>query len=46
MSNYTLDHIIDDDSLKIIKAAQLKITLAKPVGGGSPNLTWLLIGSI
>ncbi|UCH98431.1 MAG: hypothetical protein JSV88_16740 [Candidatus Aminicenantes bacterium] len=40
--NYTLDLIIDDDSLAIIRAAQLKLTLAKPVGGGNPNVTWLV----
>ncbi|UCH98429.1 MAG: hypothetical protein JSV88_16730 [Candidatus Aminicenantes bacterium] len=40
--NYTLDLIIDNDSLRIIRAAQLKLTLAKPVGGGTPNVTWLV----
>ena len=42
MPNYTLDLAIDSDSLKILKAAQLKITIAKPVGGSSPNVTWLV----
>lgn len=40
--NLTLDLIIDENSLKIIKAAQLYITLAKPVGGGNPDVTWLV----
>jgi hypothetical protein len=40
--NYTLDLIIDDDSLRILKAAQLKITLAKPVGSQNPNVSWLV----
>ena len=40
--NYTLDLIIDEKSLQIIRAAQLKITVAKPVSGGSPNVTWLV----
>jgi hypothetical protein len=42
MSNYTLDLAIDSASLQIIKAAQLKITISKPVGPSSPNVIWLV----
>ena len=42
MPEYTLDLAIDTDSLNIIKAAQLKITVAKPVSGSNPNVTWLV----
>lgn len=40
--DYTLDLIIDPESLKIIKGAQLNLTLAKPVGGGNPDVAWLV----
>lgn len=39
--DYTLNLIIDTESLKVIKAAQLMLTLAKPVGAQQPNVTWL-----
>ena len=42
MPKYTLDLTIDAKSLEIFKAAQLKITIAKPVGTSSPNVTWLV----
>ncbi|QSJ14060.1 hypothetical protein JYQ62_19055 [Nostoc sp. UHCC 0702] len=42
MPKYTLDLAIDPKTLEIIKAAQLKITIAKPVGASSPNVTWLV----
>ncbi len=41
-TNYTLDLTIDSESLRIIKAAQLNVTIAKPVGGGNPNVAWLV----
>ena len=42
MADYTLDLKIDSDSLRTIKAAQLKITIAKPVNALSPDVTWLV----
>ncbi|WP_430013551.1 hypothetical protein ACQY1Y_21710 [Microcystis ichthyoblabe FBCC-A1114] len=42
MPQYTLDLSIDAANLQIMKAAQLKITIAKPVGASSPNVTWLV----
>lgn len=42
MPNYTLDLTIDPQDLQIIKAAGLNITIAKPVGSASPNVTWLV----
>lgn len=42
MADYTLDLAIDSNSLNIIKAAQLSITIAKPVNSSSPNVTWLV----
>lgn len=43
MASNTLSISIDPDSLKIVKAAQLKVTLAKPVGTGEkPNVTWIV----
>ena len=43
MPQYTLDLAIDSVSLNTIKTAQLKITIAKPVGQSSPNVTWLVL---
>lgn len=40
--DYTLDLLIDPESLEILRAAQMKITVAKPVGGETPNVTWLV----
>jgi len=42
MPDYKLDLTIDPADLKYIKAAQLKITIAKPIGTSSPNVTWLV----
>lgn len=42
MPNYTLDLVIDAADLQILKTAQLKITLAKPVSTSAPNVTWLV----
>ncbi|MEH1906053.1 MAG: hypothetical protein V7L04_32920 [Nostoc sp.] len=42
MSDYTLVLEIDSASLNIIKAAQLNITIAKPVSTSTPNVTWLV----
>ncbi len=41
--DYTLQLTIDPSDLEILKAAQQNIILAKPVGGGSPNVSWLTI---
>lgn len=43
MPDFTLTLNIDPETLKIIKAAQQRITLAKPVGSGDPNVVWLSI---
>lgn len=43
MPNYSLTLNIAPDDLKNIKAAQQRITLAKPVGSGDPNVIWLSI---
>lgn len=40
--DYTLNLIIDTESLRVIKAAQLMLTLAKPVGAEQPNVTWMV----
>ena len=40
MADFTLNMTIDSDSLPLIRAAQERIVLAKPVGGGSPNVVW------
>ena len=44
MTTYTLELEIDPKSLRIIKAAQLKVTLAKPVNAISehPNVAWVV----
>ena len=42
MPNYTLDLAIDTEDLKILKAAGLNITIAKPVNSASPNVAWLV----
>ncbi len=41
MPSYTLNISIDSDSLKIIRGAQQRIILAKPVDGGTPNVAWV-----
>jgi hypothetical protein len=41
--DYKLALEIDDEDLVILKAAQQNIIIAKPVGGGSPNVAWLTI---
>lgn len=41
--DYTLQLMIDPADLEILKAAQQNIIIAKPVGGGSPNVAWLTI---
>lgn len=43
MPNYRLQLLIDNDVLPIIKGAGQRITLAKPVSSGSPNVIWLSI---
>jgi hypothetical protein len=43
MPEYSLKFLVDSSDLVIIKAAQQRITLAKPVNGGSPNVIWLSI---
>lgn len=43
MPDYSLKFLIDQKDLVIIKGAQQRITIAKPVGGGSPNVIWLTI---
>jgi hypothetical protein len=40
MATFTLNLEIDPQSLNLIRAAQERIMLAKPVGGGSPNVIW------
>ena len=40
--NYSLDLTIDEESLRFLRTSQLRITLAKPVGGDSPNVTWIV----
>jgi hypothetical protein len=40
MPSYRLQLLIDQQVLPIIKGAGQRITLAKPVGGGSPNVIW------
>ncbi|WP_394830085.1 hypothetical protein LVJ94_26615 [Pendulispora rubella] len=41
MPGYTLNLGIDQESLKIITAAQQQIVLARPVDGASPNVVWV-----
>ena len=43
MPNYSLTLNIDPADLNVIKAAGQRITLAKPVGAGDPNVIWLSI---
>lgn len=43
MPNYSLTLTIDPTDLNVIKAAGQRITLAKPVGSGDPNVVWLSI---
>lgn len=43
MANYTLTLNIDPNDLNYIKAAGQRLTLAKPVGSGDPNVVWLSI---
>ena len=40
MATFTLNLEIDNASLQLIRSAQERIILAKPVGGGSPNVVW------
>lgn len=40
MAQFELNLEIDAQSLKLIRAAQERIILARPVGGGSPNVVW------
>jgi hypothetical protein len=42
MASYELDLQINASSLQVLKAAGLNITIAKPVGGANPNVTWLV----
>lgn len=41
--DYTLQLSIDPSDLEVLKAAQQNIIIAKPVGGGSPNVAWLTV---
>jgi len=43
MADYTLTLNIDPVDLAIIRGAQQRLTLAKPVGSGDPNVVWLSI---
>lgn len=43
MPSYTLTLQIDREDLRILKAAQQRIILAKPVNDVSPNVSWLSI---
>lgn len=43
MTKYTLTLNIDPDDMKYIKPAGQRLTLAKPVGSGDPNVVWLSI---
>lgn len=43
MPNYSLTLNIDPTDLNVIKAAGQRLTLAKPVGSGDPNVVWLSI---
>jgi len=43
MPGYSLTLNIDPKDLNIIKAAGQRLTLAKPVGSGDPNVVWLSI---
>lgn len=43
MPKYRLQLIIDPEDLPIIRGAQQRITLAKPVSTESPNVVWLSI---
>lgn len=43
---YSLTLKIDELSLKIIKAVQLKVTLAKPIGQQGPNVIWMVFNPI
>lgn len=43
MPDYSVKFLIDSTDLTYIKAAQQRITVAKPVNGGSPNVIWLSI---
>jgi hypothetical protein len=40
--NLKLNLIIKDPDLRILKASNLRVTLAKPVGDGMPNVAWLV----
>lgn len=43
MPKYTLTLNIDPTDLNYVKAAGQRLTLAKPVGSGDPNVVWLSI---
>jgi hypothetical protein len=43
MANYSVKFLVDNQDLTVIKGAQQRITLAKPVNGGTPNVIWLSI---
>jgi hypothetical protein len=40
--NFRLNLTIKDADLRILTGAGLRITVAKPVGGGKPNVAWLV----
>lgn len=41
--DFSIKFLIDPKDLEFIKGAQQRITLAKPVNGGTPNVIWLSI---
>jgi hypothetical protein len=43
MPNFTLELLIDSVDLRIIRAAQERILLAKPSAGSNPAVTWLAV---
>jgi hypothetical protein len=40
--NFTLNLAVDEEDLRIFKPSGLRITVAKPVGDGDPNVAWLV----
>jgi hypothetical protein len=40
--NFKLNLTIEDEDLRILVASGLRITIAKPVGNGTPNVAWLV----
>jgi hypothetical protein len=40
--NFTLNLAIKDADLRVLATCGLRVTIAKPVGNGSPNVAWLV----